>query len=62
LIPLINRPIPVIADESIDFDFGTGAMKVTPTHDEMDFEIGERHRLPMDRFAFDTHAKFTKLA
>lgn len=62
LIPLINKPIPVIADESIDFDFGTGAMKVTPTHAEADFEIGKRHSLPMDNFAFDKNAKFTKLA
>jgi len=62
LIPLINKPIPVIADEAIDFDFGTGAMKVTPTHDEMDYEIGKRHSLPMNQFAFDKNVKFTKLA
>lgn len=62
LIPLINKPIPVVADEAIDFDLGTGAMKVAPTHDEMDYEIGKRHSLPMNQFAFDRTVKFTKLA
>ena len=39
--------IPVVADESVDPEFGTGAVKVTPGHDHKDFEIGSRHRLPI---------------
>jgi valyl-tRNA synthetase len=45
ILPLLNRPIPIIADEAIDPAFGTGAVKVTPAHDPVDFEIGERHKL-----------------
>ncbi|MCS7028921.1 MAG: valine--tRNA ligase [Bacteroidia bacterium] len=46
-VPLINRPIPVIADNSIDKEFGTGCLKVTPAHDPLDYEIGKRHNLPI---------------
>lgn len=46
-IPLIERPIPVIADEYVDMEFGTGALKITPAHDPNDYEIGQRHQLPM---------------
>jgi valyl-tRNA synthetase len=46
LLPLVNRVIPIIADEFVDPDFGTGAVKVTPAHDPNDFEIGLRHNLP----------------
>lgn len=45
-IPLIKRKIKIIADEAIDLKFGTGVLKVTPAHDVVDFEIGERHNLP----------------
>ncbi|NTV30645.1 valine--tRNA ligase [candidate division WWE3 bacterium] len=45
-IPLINREIPIIADEAVEKDFGTGALKITPGHDPLDYEIGERHSLP----------------
>ncbi len=45
-IPLTNRKIPVIADEYVDRDFGTGVVKVTPAHDPNDFEVGNRHQLP----------------
>ncbi len=45
LVPMINREIPVIADEYVDIAFGTGALKVTPGHDPNDFEIGQRHNL-----------------
>jgi valyl-tRNA synthetase len=62
LIPLVNRPIPIIADEYVDVDFGTGALKVTPTHDENDYQIALRHWLPMDAFAFDNHCVYTQLA
>lgn len=45
LIPLINRSVPVIADEYVDMEFGTGCLKITPAHDENDYEIGQRHNL-----------------
>jgi valyl-tRNA synthetase len=45
LIPLINKPIPVIADAYVDREFGTGALKITPAHDQNDYEIGQRHGL-----------------
>lgn len=46
MLPLMDREIPVIADEAVDVAFGTGAVKVTPAHDPNDLEIGERHSLP----------------
>ncbi len=45
LLPLQNKEIPVIADEQVEMDFGTGAVKVTPAHDPVDFELGKRHDL-----------------
>ena len=45
VLPIMERPIPVVGDEAIDREFGTGALKVTPAHDPIDFEIGERHGL-----------------
>lgn len=47
VLPIMNREIPIIADEHVDPSFGTGAVKVTPAHDPNDFEIAERHGLPM---------------
>ncbi|MGI9950884.1 valine--tRNA ligase [Moorellaceae bacterium AZ2] len=46
ILPLVNREIPVIADEYVDPNFGTGAVKITPAHDPNDFEVGQRHGLP----------------
>lgn len=46
VLPLVGRIIPVVADEYVDLEFGTGAVKVTPAHDPNDFEIGMRHNLP----------------
>lgn len=46
LLPLVNREIPIIADEYVDREFGTGAVKITPAHDPNDFEVGLRHNLP----------------
>lgn len=46
LLPLVEREIPIVADEHVDPSFGTGAVKITPAHDPNDFEIGERHSLP----------------
>src|SRR5262249_23245561 len=45
--PLAREKIPIIADEAIDPEFGTGVLKVTPAHDALDFEIGQRHDLPI---------------
>jgi valyl-tRNA synthetase len=45
--PLAREKLPIIADEAIDPEFGTGALKVTPAHDKVDFEIGRRHKLPI---------------
>jgi valyl-tRNA synthetase len=45
-LPLCNRQIPVVADEYVDKDFGTGCVKITPAHDPNDFEVGKRHNLP----------------
>ena len=47
IVPLANRAIPIVADASVERDFGTGAVKVTPAHDPADNAIGERHGLPM---------------
>ncbi len=47
ILPFINRAIPIIGDEAIDMAFGTGMVKVTPAHDPVDFEISERHHLPV---------------
>ena len=46
VLPIMNRAIPIVADEAVDPEFGTGALKVTPGHDAADFEIGGRHGLP----------------
>jgi valyl-tRNA synthetase len=46
LVPFVERAVPVIADERVDLEFGTGALKVTPAHDALDFEIGRDHGLP----------------
>ena len=55
ILPIVNREIPVIADEFVESDFGTGAVKVTPAHDPNDYEMGIRHNLEqvnvIDRFA-----------
>ncbi len=45
VLPIMGRAIPVVGDEAIDPEFGTGALKVTPAHDPVDFEVGQRHRL-----------------
>lgn len=45
ILPLVNKPIPVIEDDYVDKEFGTGALKITPAHDVNDFEVGQRHKL-----------------
>lgn len=46
ILPLVNKEIPIIADEYVEQDFGTGVVKITPAHDPNDFEVGNRHNLP----------------
>ncbi|MCY6429832.1 valine--tRNA ligase [Actinobacillus pleuropneumoniae] len=47
VLPLANREIPIVADEYVDREFGTGVVKITPAHDFNDYEVGKRHSLPM---------------
>ena len=47
IVPIANRVIPIIEDDYVDIEFGTGALKITPAHDTNDYEIGKRHQLPM---------------
>ncbi len=53
ILPLMNKEIPIIADDYVDMEFGTGAVKITPAHDPNDFEVGMRHNLPMPRVMND---------
>ena len=56
LLPLMNREIPIIADEYVDREFGTGVVKITPAHDPNDFEVGKRHNLAQtDVMTDDAH-------
>ena len=56
VLPIMGREIPVVGDTAIEMEFGTGALKVTPGHDVVDFEIGERHGLPIvNVIGFDGH-------
>ena len=55
LLPLVNRLIPIIADEYVDREFGTGCVKITPAHDFNDYEVGKRHNLPLINI-FDKNA------
>ena len=61
LLPLVDREIPVIADEFVEAEFGTGAVKVTPAHDPNDYEMGLRHRLDQVR-VIDQFARMTEQA
>ena len=55
-LPLVDRLIPIVADSEVDPKFGSGAVKVTPAHDPLDFDIGRRHHLePIDIFTHDAH-------
>ncbi|MBA3319858.1 MAG: valine--tRNA ligase [Pyrinomonadaceae bacterium] len=58
-LPLTNREIPLIADEYVDPEFGTGAVKITPAHDPNDYEVGLRHNLPQVE-VIDAHARMTE--
>jgi valyl-tRNA synthetase len=59
--PLVERPIPIVADQAVEVSFGTGAVKVTPAHDPLDFEIGQRHDLPTP-IVIDPHGRMTRQA
>jgi len=61
ILPIIGRKIPIVADEEVDMTFGTGAVKVTPAHDPLDFEIAERHKLEKI-VVIDPTGKMTKEA
>jgi len=58
LVPILGREITLVADDGVDLGFGTGAVKVTPAHDPLDFEIGQRHGLEQIR-VIDTEARIT---
>ena len=53
ILPLVNREIPIVADDYVDTEFGTGCVKMTPAHDPNDFEVGQRHDLEMIRVIDD---------
>ena len=46
ILPILNKPIPIVGDEHADPEFGTGVVKITPAHDPNDFLVGQRHNLP----------------
>ena len=53
IVPFVDRLIPIVADDYVKMDFGTGAVKITPAHDPNDFELGKRHDLPMINIMLD---------
>lgn len=59
--PITQRPIEIIADKDVDMNFGTGALKITPAHDSVDFEIGKRHNLEIIK-TLDLNGRFNKNA
>lgn len=62
ILPILNREIPLIWDEMVDMEFGTGAVKITPAHDPNDFEVARRHSLPLDNIVLGKDGKMTKKA
>lgn len=62
LIPIINKLVPIIADERVSMEFGTWVLKITPSHAEEDFLIARDHKLPLQSFAFDKTNHYTELA
>ena len=63
ILPLLNKEIPIVCDEHADMTKGTGVVKITPAHDPNDFEVGQRHQLPMVRvFTYDNHMTGAKEA
>lgn len=62
VLPIVNKEIPIIADEMVDMEFGTGALKITPAHDPSDFEFAKRHGLKTNYIVMDKNGYMTKEA
>ena len=62
ILPIVNKEIPIIADESVDMDFWSGAVKITPAHDANDFAMAQRHELPLDNIVIGKDWKMTGIA
>lgn len=62
ILPIVNKEIPIIGDEMVDMEFGTGVVKITPAHDPTDFETGKRHNLRLDYQVIDKNGIMTKEA
>jgi valyl-tRNA synthetase len=58
ILPIVNREIPIIADEMVDMEFGTGVVKITPAHDPHDFETAKRHNLRRDYTVIERNGYF----
>ncbi len=62
ILPIINREIPIIADDEVSMDFGTGAVKITPAHDANDFAMAKRHDLPLNNIVMWKDGKMLEVA
>ena len=62
VLPIVNKDIPIIADETVDMEFGTGVVKITPAHDPNDFEFAKRHNIRTNYTVIDKNGYMTKEA
>lgn len=62
ILPIVNKEIPLVADEMVDMEFGTWAVKITPAHDANDFEVAKRHDLPLNRVVLGKDWNMTEVA
>ncbi len=62
ILPIVNKEIPIVADEMVDMDFGTWAVKITPAHDANDFEVAKRHDLPLNKVVLGKNGCMTEVA
>jgi len=62
ILPILNKEIPLIADEMVDMEFWTGAVKITPAHDPNDFEVAKRHDLPLNKVVLWKDGKMTDIS
>ncbi|MDD2565480.1 MAG: valine--tRNA ligase, partial [Candidatus Gracilibacteria bacterium] len=62
ILPIVNKEIPIIGDDNVDKDFGTGVLKITPAHDPADFQIAKKHNLKLDFSAIDRNGRMTREA
>ncbi len=62
ILPIVNKEIPLIADEMVDMEFGSGAVKITPAHDASDFEVGKRHDLPLNNIVIEKDGTMSSVA